>query len=259
MHGVWAQLPVAAKEYIGQREYEMICKLSEFGRLNNEASQAAERLGINELANVLEHHAHSIPRLPDGQPMPPHAVLQRLLQANEMLLRDPEKAIKWLAQDRGVDVARLAEAPVDPIERARQQERQAIFAQLQQHQQRQAAAYEQQVTDFIEAFAKEKPNWHAIEDEVHYHVLALKGTNPDMSPHEVLQRAYDRALASRPEMDPRAKESSQRELAERKRKADEARKFASLNVGMRSAGGLMSSVDKSMEQTMREVADRMMG
>jgi hypothetical protein len=49
----------------------------------------------------------------------------------------------WLAQDRGVDLARLGQAPVDPIEQiqaqarqqveqARQEEPQALYAKLQQ-------------------------------------------------------------------------------------------------------------------------------
>lgn len=60
----------------------------------------------------------------------------------------------WLAQDRGVDLARLGQAPVDPIEQiqaqarqqveqARQEEPQALYAQLQQAQEQQRAAYEQ--------------------------------------------------------------------------------------------------------------------
>jgi hypothetical protein len=83
MHAVWQQLPAQAREYINEREYQMSQRLSEFGRMSNEASEAAERLGINELASVLEQHAHVIPRMPDGQPMPPAAVLQRLLQAKK--------------------------------------------------------------------------------------------------------------------------------------------------------------------------------
>ena len=48
--------------------------------------------------------------------MPPHAVLQSLLQANRILNERPAEAIKYLAQHHGVDLAQLAQAPVDPVE-----------------------------------------------------------------------------------------------------------------------------------------------
>jgi predicted chitinase len=171
-----------------------------------------------------------------------------------------------LARACGVDLARLAEAPVDPIqqvqqqarqeiERARQQERESILAQLQQQQQQQAAAYEQQLADFIGQFKADKPNWDEIESDLVYHVHALRATNPGLPPHEILKTAYDRALASRPEADPRAKESAQKELAERKRKANEAKRLASLNVKS-MIGAAPKSVGKDMYAEMADIYDR---
>ncbi|HET7380996.1 MAG TPA: hypothetical protein VFJ59_00185 [Pseudolabrys sp.] len=85
----------------------------------------------------------------------------------------------WLAQDRGVDLARLGQAPVDPIEQiqaqarqqveqARQEEPQALYAQLQQAQEQQSGQrMSRSLSEQITKFAKGKNYWPQIENEIY--------------------------------------------------------------------------------------------
>jgi len=246
----WGSLDPELREYIVKRESEAQARLSEFGR-------GSKQLG--ELGAVFEQHRDSIPRLPDGQPMPPHSVIQHLLTANRILEQNPREAIEWLARSKGIDLAseygqQHAPQQID-LEQVRQEVRQEV---LQQHYQQQHAAQEQQTSSYIATFAADKPYWPQIENDVMYHILAVKGTNPEMDYRDVLQVAHDRALKDRPEFDPRLKAKEATARQEAVRKAVEAKRLASLNVGSRSPGRSVNARRGSLEDTMRDVADRLM-
>ena len=50
---------------------------------------------------------------------------------------------------------------------------------------------------------------------------------------QILQEAHDRALREHSDLDPRQQEKSKAELAERQRKAAEAKRLASMNIRSR--------------------------
>ncbi len=115
---------------------------------------------------------------------------------------------------RSLRVCRTAAArtPAGSLEQVRNE---AYQAALQRMHQQQTAVHEQQASNYIEKFAEGKPYWPQIENQVLYHILALKGTNPEMDYRELLQTAHDRALSEQRDLDPRAKAKAQEELSER--------------------------------------------
>ena len=244
----WKSTPPDIQRFISERELQAQQKISELGR-------SAKQLG--ELSGVFEQFRETIPKLPNGQAMPPQSVIQHLLTANHILETNPKGAIEWLARSKGIDLSEFAgqqqHAPqqVD-LEQVRNE---AYQAALQHMHQQQTAVHEQQASNYIEKFAEGKPYWPQIENQVLYHILALKGTNPEMDYRELLQTAHDRALSEQRDLDPRAKAKAQEELSERKRKADEARRLASLNVRSNRTGATPMRRG-TIEQTLEEVYDR---
>ena len=121
MHPLWFQLPAEAKAYVAQRELEMQRGLSKYAELAADASKVTERLDSSvketmELGSVIERFNRHIPRLPDGNVMPTPQILNHLLTANQILNENPEQALRYLARSHGVDLAKLAETPIDPVE-----------------------------------------------------------------------------------------------------------------------------------------------
>lgn len=87
-----------------------------------------------------------------------------------------------------------------------------------------------------------------IEDEIEHNVFGLKARHPDWSHERILKEAHDRALASRPDLDSKT-------AADRKRRADEARRLASLNVKSK-IGAAPKSTGKDMWSEMADIYDR---
>ena len=165
-------------------------------------------------------------------------VMHHLLAANDALERNPAEAIQWLANHYGVDLGSLGQAPPDPqqeaqtlLQQAQQEALRSFQAQQQWEQQQQQQAMAQQLTQHVERFASDKPHWADLEPEILHHVTGLRGTNPEMDPREILQTAYAKALAANPQYDVAKK-------SEIKRRADEARRLASMNV--KSIGGAIA-------------------
>ena len=103
----------------------------------------------------------------------------------------------------------------------------------------------------IENYIREKSYWPEIEEEVHRQVNAVKDQNPSlyaMDPLRVIREAEQRALAI-------TGVKNKLNLGEARRKADEARRLASLNVKSK-IGSSPHSVPGDMRATMEEVYDR---
>jgi hypothetical protein len=247
----WNSLPPEVQQEILKRETDIQRGLGDAAERLKKAEASSEELG-----QILSRHANAIPRLPDGREMPVPQVLDHLLAAHQMLETNPRQALAWLHDYYGVNPAELIQH--DPIEEARQQERAAIEHELQQQHQQQRALREQQMIDHIEQFAADKPYWDDIEDDISYHLIALKETMPHATGEQILQLAHDKALAGHPDLDPKAKEKAQNDLLESRRKADEAKKLASMNVGSRHIGAT-PVVRRSLEEDMAAVYERLHG
>ena len=120
--------------------------------------------------------------------------------------------------------------------------------QAQQRQQQ-----EQHLTAAINRFADGKPYWALIENQVVQQLFALKMSDPgrvQADPMGALQEAEKQALTLAGIEPPERK-------AEARKKADEARRLASLNV--RSSSSSPRTDHKTMEEEMQEVYERLNG
>jgi hypothetical protein len=240
----WHDLPYPVQQEFFRREDEIQKFVSENGRVLKQAEESQRELG-----EIAERYADVL-KTADGRPVPVPQVLDQLLAAHKALESDPRQALLWLHNYYKVDPAELAaeiaQRNIDPVAQAREQERAAwqaelqrrdaeIQAQIQQQQQQQWAAYTQQLEQRIQQFADDKPYWAKVEDSILYHVAALKRTNPNLSPLEILQMAHDKAVAGT-EYDEKSKSKAAAELAERKQRAAQAKRLASMNVGTSKVG-----------------------
>jgi hypothetical protein len=239
----WAKLPREMQEYIAGRETQAQQKITELGQRAQAAKQVDE---------VFEHYRETAPKFADGRAAPPAHVMHYLLAANDALERNPAEALAYLARHYGVEMG-----PPANTEELRAQARQEAFAeahqQMQHHyqmqQEQQMRATEQQLIQHVDRFASERAEqWPQIEQDVLYHIAAIRSVSPELSPQETLSRAYDKALAGRPDLDSTKK-------AETKKRADEAKRLASLNVKSNSSVAARSG--GKWTDTMSAVYDRL--
>jgi hypothetical protein len=240
----WASLPTEMKQFIAEREVQSQQKISELGQHARTA---------RELGQVFEQFHETAPKLADGRPAPPTQVMHHLLAANDALERNPSEAIQWLANHYGVDLGSLGQAPPDPQQEAQtliQQAQQHALQRYQQEQQRQQQwqwqQQAQQLTQHVERFASDKPHWAELEPEILHHVSGLRATRPEMDSRDVLQAAYDKALAANPQYDVAKK-------SEIKKRADEAKRIASMNV--KSVGGFIARAGGNWADDLGKIYD----
>src|SRR5262245_23650387 len=203
----WKGLPRSVQEHIAQRETEYQRGMTKYG----EDYKLAK--GINDLIDQFQQgmpeHYRAIPK---------HEQIQFLYAAQDMLTRDPVSAIQWLAQAHGVDLGQFGPGA-------------QRVSQIEQQHQRLHQERQQYIQQEVQNFVKDKPYWPQIEDEVVRQVNAIRETNPSLwsaDPLTVMRQAHDTALKV-------TGVQSKLDAVEAKKKADEAKRLASLNV--RSAMG----------------------
>jgi hypothetical protein len=267
----WNDLPYPVQQEFFRREDEIQKFVSENGRVLKQAETSQQ-----ELNGIFERFRDTIPKGPGGREIPRHTLIEQLMAANDILERNPREALAWLAHSKGIDLselaAEIAQRSADPIETARQQERAAIQAELQRRdaamqeqlqlqQQMQRAAYMQELEQQIEQFAAARPYFGELQAEIEENIAGIKYANPSMPPLQALELATTKALANRPDLDPKAKQTKAQELAERKQRAEQARRIASMNVGTSKVG--VSPVrqhnisqGRGLEMAMEEIWDR---
>jgi hypothetical protein len=233
-----------------------------------------------------------VPLGEDGQPMSAPQVLESALAFDQQLRRSPAEAITALANAHGVNLAELAgvqgpnpnsahspdvvEAAIalsealerdpegtiaalshsrglpDPYTRAQAE----LQQRLTQQQQQQHAARERWLASELDKYTTGKEYWDTIEDEVIHQTRVLASMDPAKAasdPLALLRDAEQRALRVKG-IDPDEKTK----VAEQKKKADQAKRLASLNVGRSSLGRAVSS-GQSWEDTMADAYDRATG
>jgi hypothetical protein len=183
-----------------------------------------------------------IPRGADGSPLPPQAVMESLLSAHHALETHPAAAIAWLAQSYGVDLGQLAYDPAAEAQRQQVTTQHQQAMQQLQHQYQQLQAQHQHwhnqrlqyLQNQILDYAKDKAHWPEIENEVYHQIAAIRDQRPglyEIDPMAVLKEAEKRALSI-------TGVNERRSAAENKRKADDAKRLASINM---KTGGMSRS------------------
>lgn len=222
----WSKLSPALKAAVLKREAE----ISAGGQQWSEQRRQYERV----LSPVAQEAAKLGMSTEQG--------LNALLAAHHALNRDPQQAIRSLAQQYGVDLATLAGSPpadpqretVQPVQpdiRALvQQAVQPILAPFQQRWDDEARRQADASTAFVTTFAEAPGHEHfnAVADEIMALVPLIKQANPAWSREQVLQDAYDRATYANPTVRTSilAEEERRRAstLAAQQAKADEERR-----------------------------------
>jgi hypothetical protein len=263
---VWNSLSPEAQAYVAKRDDEQHRKITELGR------KAAESTG--EVGQIYEEFRSrgQIPLGEDGREISATQVVRSALDFDQALRQSPAAVIQALAQAHGVKLVEPgAQGPHVDLEQwqraygevAQQLERikadHAGWQQQTAHQQQQAYdARVQWLAGELNSYFADKPHWPQIENEVIAQVQALLSQNPARTsdPMGLLRDAEKRAMKITG-IDPDAKTKQAAAAAEQKRKADEARRLASLNAKSRS--GRSPSETRDIWDTMANTYDRING
>ena len=200
-------------------------------------------------------HREHVERIAKEHGLTPDDTIQRFVAADHLLKTNPAAAIQYLAQAHGVDLGTVP-APQQqqaPQVRAAARTDAQQIAQMQQEQAQQHQQQEQHLTAAITRFADGKPYWAQIEPQVVQQIHAMKMTDPgrvQADPLGALQEAEKQALKLSGIEPPERK-------AEARKKADEAKRLASLNV--RSSITSPKPSFKTMEEEMAVTYERLNG
>ncbi len=247
----WESLPSDVKAYVAKREQEAHAQITRQGQ---------QIASVEPVMRVVEQGKATF----DKYGVPVEEGVAQLLQANEYLERDPASAIRDLAKSYGVDLRALVglqagnvSQPVQQLhDRISQLERQnnelsnRVLTRERAEFDRHAATVESQIADF----AKDKPDFEELQDDITDHIVMLRHKNPEMAPADILKTAYDRARWANPDARQKALEAEQaKRLEEAKKRSNDVKRSAPLNVKGSVAN---SSAQKSMDDDLAEIARR---
>jgi hypothetical protein len=192
----------------------------------------------------------------------PEQAIQTLLGMDHILRagQPAEKAalIAQLAQQFNVPLEHLPQ--VGPM----QQQLLAQAQQLQQHRAQQTVASQQQaqreldsLTSEVIQFSEGKEHFGTVSQEMFAILPTIRDQFPNATPQEKLQKAYDIAVQANPAARAAiAAQQQQAQRAEALKKANEAKKSASVNRTPRGVIPTQAAVG-SMEDTIRETAKQL--
>jgi hypothetical protein len=245
---IWAATPKEMQQLILDRELEAQTKISEQG---NEIAELKRAGGHSaELASVVDHFKPGLS--PQFAALQPVDQIARLYRVAELLERDPIGSLKQLADHYRVNLGQIG-GNQDGGQQAQQLQHQ--LAQMQHqfgHWQNQR---EQFLTQEIQRFAEGKKYWGELEGEIEAQIKLLGSQNPGrmmMDPMSILREAEQRALNVRSDVRDKLPER----VAEMKKKVDEAKRLAALNVKS-TTGASPRAARTDMYSEMRDVYERL--
>lgn len=252
MKAKWATLPPEAREYIANRESESHKAITQMGM---------KAKALEPFAHVAQKHSDFIQRFG----LAPDQAFENLLTAARQLQENPAGFIAHIAKTHGVDLARLIQgqdgqvAQPDPMLLEMRRELSELRQWKAQREREATTQRQQSVESEIEAFAKDKPHWAALEDDLLIEVSALRQVNPSAPVSELLQKAYDRALYANPETRARILEDQRRADEEKRQKEQEAKAKAakaSASVNVSTKASATPGKPGTWEDSMMKVAQK---
>lgn len=263
----WTKAPPKLAEWASKREAESHKRITELGETAK--AHAPFRQVIERFAPTLQK-----------QGLPPADAFARMLAVNDLLEQDAPGAIAQIAEAYGVDLSAVAgkpqgEAAENAEVRSLKAELNALKRQIADtanrvtsREQQEAEAQRGNLAKLVEDFSADKSDhWADIEADVLEQIAAIRHLEkmngmPEAPAEQVLKKAYDRAVKINEQVANKLSEATrkaeaEKAEAEKKRKADEAKRLASLNV--RSKDGASPKPSGSWEDTMREVGNRLLG
>ena len=256
----WAKLPPTVQQYVAQRETEAHSAISQLGQYAK---------NMQPIGEVIQPHVDRIRAAGDN----PAGYVQKLFAADQWLARDPVGAIKALAQNYQVDLNAIADPfslgadphqqqmtsqlnaawqEIDNLKRQLGDTHQRVVGRESHEQQIRQSSYEHTVS----AFAADKPDFGDLADEIEHAIPAIRRSNPNLSPKEMLNEAYERARWSNPTTRTKLIEA-QRAGAEKKRfeeaktAANTARRSAAINVNGSAPIGKQMSLEDDLSSIWR--------
>lgn len=248
----WATLPPDVQEYVAGMERDARTHISRLGQ---------QVKAFEPVAKTLEQYKGTFER--NG--MDYARGLEALLAAQSMLDVNPKAAILEIARAYGVDLGAepqqsealpgretlALQAKIAELERQIAETRTDVVSRKEQERQQREAALQSEV----EAFAKAHPYFAEVEADVAMLIPLLRAQSPELSERQLLENAYNKAIRvndgvwSKIEADRRAKEA-----AEAKKKAEAAKKVASLNVRTTTTA---RPAEREIRDELSSVYDRM--
>ncbi len=256
----WAKLPPTVQQYVAQRETEAHSAISELG-------QYAKRM--QPIGEVIQPHVDRIRAAGDN----PAGYVQKLFAADQWLARDPVGAIKALAQNYQVDLNAIADPfsigadphqqqmtaqlnaawqEIDQLKRQLGDTHQRVVGRESHEQQIRQSSYEHTVS----AFAADKPDFGDLADDIEHAIPAIRRSNPNLSPQEMLKEAYERARWANPTtrtklIETQRAEAEKKRFEEAKTAANTARRSAAINVNGSAPIGKQMSLDDDLSSIWR--------
>jgi hypothetical protein len=225
MKAKWNTLPPDVQQVWAKRESESHAKITQLG-------QAAK--AFEPLSKVLEQHKD----LFDSKGLTPDDGINRLLTVQRALEQDPHATIQRLAQMYGVTLPTGEPGSDNPQVSFLQNRIAQLESQIREtrervvsREQREVETQRQAVVSVIDEFAKSKPDYDILEPYIEKEVRLIRQENPELSPREVLEKAYETAVWRHP--DTRAKriaDEAAKRAEEDRKAAEKASKVAKLNV-----------------------------
>ena len=235
---LWPSLSPALQQAVLKREGEVSEGFKSYGQKVKD---------YEPIAQVLQ----PIRSMLDLNGVEPATYVRQLVAADQYLRTKPQEAIRWIAQQYGIDLGQTTAAPedtyVDPQLAAVKQQLAGLAQNFQQQQQAGRDAEARRIQAEIEAFKKD----HEHFDDVRADMSALFASGRATS----LQEAYDSAVWANPNVRPKLLEA-QNKAAEAKRaeedarRAQEAKRLNAINVTTRGTSGA-SPAAESLDDTIR--------
>lgn len=222
----WSKLPPAVQAAVNRREQE----ISRGGQQWSEEKRRYEAV-LAPAAQAFKARNLSVE---DG--------INRLLQAQDFLDRDPSSAVQWLAQSYGVDLANLASNPpapqaprFDPVVQQFEQKVSYLENQLN-------GFLQNQTLGVVEQFSQGKPHYADVEGDMVNIIPLVQQQNPGASPQVILEKAYEQALWTNPQV--REKLIAEKQAQSQQQKAEavnaKAQQAAKAAVSIKGSSGGVS-------------------
>lgn len=242
----FATLSRPHQEYIAKREAEAHSKITQQGQ---------QVRAYEPVRQVYDEYRQWVPHGQEAE------VTRNLLAAQAYLDQNPVDGLLKLAQVYNVTPAALAKAmgvaqpanapaadptqaeiddlfkdprldkEVSPQLKALKDELFHVKQQLARQQNLEVSARQRAAEATVVDFAKDKPHWNDVKNDVAEEVELLKRSSPGAEHRELLQKAYDRAVWKNPEIRQRIQEDQRRaDDAKAAKAAAEAKKLAAMNV-----------------------------
>jgi len=242
MHAHWGTLPPQVQEYWQTREKQMLDGLEGY------KTHATVGKSILEVAapyqQIIEQSGVDLPK-----------AVSHLLAAHVRLTQGTNEQRLAAYKDLGRQLGFGEEAgQADPHAMAAYQAAMQAQNAVQQWHQQQFEMQKQQKVAEVEDFAKDKPYFDEVADDIVIHI------NAGMS----LQDAYDRAVWANPITRAKEQERLRKESVDAARKANlekanAAKKASSINIRTRDTGKVptepLGSMDDTMKQTLAKLRE----